>query len=185
LCDLAGEVAETRLRELVAVALQNRLTTVPRIDARLQRLGRHQGAEALRRVLDQLRGTSSASQFERAVREWLTSNGLTPHPCLFPVVAEDGVPVELDIAYPDELVYIDCRGFPFHSLPAALVTDSVRANGVVAAGWLPLALTQQQFARRDPRFLRQLSGLLDLRRGFGAAWTVQHPSHHTAPAAAW
>lgn len=126
LCDLAGEVSERRLRELVAVALQERLTTVSRIDDRLERLGRPQGAGALRRVLHQLSGTSSASQFERGVREWLTANGFAPHPCLYAIVAEDGVPVELDIAYPDEMVYIDCRGFPFHSLPSALVTDTVR-----------------------------------------------------------
>lgn len=185
LCDLAGEVSEARLRELVARALQNRVTTLARIDGRLQRLGRPRGAGALRRVLDQLDGTSSGSQFERGVRGWLQANGLPPHPCLYPIVAEDGVPVELDIAYPDEMVYVDCRGFPFHSLPEVLVTDSVRANGVVAAGWLQLVLTQEQYACRDPRFLRQLRGLLEARRGFGGAWAAAHALDDAGRIVSW
>lgn len=77
--------------------------------------------------------------------------------------------VELDIAYPDEQVFVDCLGFPWHSLPSALALDTVRGNGVVAAGWVCLGLTQEQFARRCPVFLRQLRTMLDDRRGRAAS----------------
>ncbi len=73
---------------------------------------------------------------------------------------------ELDIAYPEEMVYVDCRGFRFHSLPSALSRDDVRANGIVAAGWLHLALDEVQLTERSPRFLRQLRVLLLDRQGF-------------------
>lgn len=87
--------------------------------------------------------------------------------------AEDDVLCELDIAYPDEMVYVDCRGFPFHSLPSALCLDDVRTNGIVAAGWLGLALDEPQLAARSATFLRQLRGLLAARRGFAQQWQAR------------
>lgn len=163
LCDLASS-PERRLREMVAVALASRRTSLERIAATSARMGPHEGAARLHSVLEQLQGTSSDSGFERRVREWLCGEGLPPHPCLYPLRAEDDVLVELDIAYPQERVYVDCVGFPWHSLPSALTRDALRDNGIAAIGWRSLRLTEEQFAVRDPRFLRQLRGLL------GSGW---------------
>ncbi len=87
-------------------------------------------------VLSQLRGTSSDSGFERRVREWLCDSGMAPHPCLYPVRAEDDVIVELDIAYPDEMVYVDCLGFrgtrcrrPWSGMRSAATGSLPRAGG--------------------------------------------------------
>lgn len=160
LCDLAT-LDEGRLRELAAVALQSRQTTVERITSCSHRLGSHPGAGRLADVLDQLRGTSSDSGFERRARAWLCEEGLPPHPRLYPLRAEDDVLVELDIAYPEARVYVDCVGFPWHSLPSSLVRDALRDNGIAATGWRSLRLTEEQLAVRDPRFLRQLRGLLE------------------------
>ncbi len=169
LCDLATQ-KPARLRELTAVALQSGLTTIERVRSTSHRLGRHPGAPALADILRQLEGSSSDSGFERRARAWLAGEGLPPHPCPFPVRAEDDVVCELDIAYPEEMVYVDCRGFRFHSLPSALSRDDVRANGIVAAGWLHLALDEVQLTERSPRFLRQLRVLLLDRQGFAQQW---------------
>lgn len=177
LCDLAT-LEERRLRELTAVALQSGLTTIERIESTSNRLGTHAGVGRLRDVLEQLRGTSSDSAFERRAREWLSDEGLPPHPCLYPVRAEDDVVCELDIAYPDEMTFVDCLGFPFHSLPDDLSLDSVRGNGITAAGWLGLKLDESQLEARSPVFLRQLRSTLLRRRGYAARWAAQHA---TAP----
>ncbi len=66
-----------------------------------------------------------------------------------------------------------------------MTTDSVRSNGIVAAGWIELSITQEQFALRDPRFLRQLRSLLQLRRGVASAWAAAHLQPDVVPAAAW
>jgi len=186
LCDLAPS-PERHLRELTARALQQRATTISRIAACSERLGLHPGVATLRRVLEQLKGTSSDSGWERDVRDWLRREGLAPDPRVFPVRAEDDVVCELDIAYPDEMVYVDCLGFPWHSLPMALETDAVRGNGIVAAGWLGLTLTQEQFDQRSARFLRQLRSLLDQRAGFAQRWLPSPlaPARPPVPPRTW
>lgn len=163
LCDLATADSNA-LREMVALALQSRQTTIERVESCSSRLARHPGAGRLRAVLAELRGTSSDSGFERGVRSWLRDEGFHPHPCLYLVRAEDDIIVELDIAFPDEMIFVDCLRFVWHSLPSALLSDTVRGNGIIAAGWQPLRLTGEQFAVRDPRFIRQLRGLLRQRR---------------------
>lgn len=184
LCDLAA-LEETRLRELTAVALQSQVASIERIAATSRRLGRHTGAANLRAVLEQLQGSSSDSGFERRSRAWLCEAGLPPHPCLYPVRAEDDVLCELDIAYPEEMVYVDCRGFPFHSLPSALCIDDVRSNGIVAAGWLGLALDEPQLAARSSTFLRQLRSLLSARRGFARLWQARAGQLVAPPPVGW
>ncbi|MPZ89002.1 MAG: hypothetical protein GEU81_13215 [Nitriliruptorales bacterium] len=187
LCDLAAELEEGPLQDLAAVALQEGLTTIERIVSCSSRLGKHHGRGQLRAVLEQLSGTSSDSGFERRARSWLCDRGLPPHPCLYPVRAEDDVVVELDIAYPDEMVFIDCHGFPWHSSPSSLLTDNIRSNGLAALDWVGLRLDEEQLATpsRAAVFLRQLRRLLDQRAGRAARLPDRSGALPARPPRAW
>ena len=47
----------------------------------------------------------------------------------------------VDAAYPDLRVALEYESVEWHTGKAALVRDSARRNAVVAAGWLPVAVT--------------------------------------------
>ena len=160
LCDVAGRHADRWLRDRVARAVQQDLTTLQRVTERAARLPRAPGRFQLDRVLTQLDGRRTDSGEEREALEWLISLGLEPDETQYPIRCSDGVVIHADFAWIQQRVALEYLGDRWHSLPSAVSTDAVRSNGVVTAGWLQLLLTRDQLRRRDVRFVRQLRGAL-------------------------
>ena len=156
LCDVAGRRDDRWLRDRVAAAVREGLTTGDAVRHRLERLRGLQGTDRLRRVLDQLEGVDTDSGSEWETLAWLRAEGLAPDTTQHPIRCSDGVTVHADLAWIPERVSVEYLGDRWHSLPSAVATDAVRTNGVVTVGWLQLLLTREQLRRRDRRFLRQL-----------------------------
>ncbi|MBW3602317.1 MAG: hypothetical protein KY434_06405 [Actinobacteria bacterium] len=149
ICDLAATLGEAELRELVAVAVQRRATTLDAIGVRLRRLSSPRGGGRLRAVLLQLQGDQTDSTLERRVRRLLCEGGLPPHPGIFSVEHRGRVIARVDIAYPAHRVGIEVDGYAFHATPQQLRADHARANRLAAAGWVLLRVGHEQL-NRDP-----------------------------------
>lgn len=68
------------------------------------------------------------------MRERLAAEGLTPTSAPHGVVLPGGRTVHLDIAFPDELVAIECQGHLAHRSRAQLDRDARRDNAIALAG---------------------------------------------------
>lgn len=168
LVDFAAEAGAAELREAVALAVQRRLLLLPDVLATLDRCGRMRGASRLRRAVRELAAESGMggrtdSYAERLGRRVLSSGGLHPHPGVFPLVADGHVIAYLDIAFPEQRVFVEIDGYWWHSRPGALQRDHVRLNEIVACDWTPLRTGVKELREHPERFLRQARRVLAAR----------------------
>lgn len=87
-----------------------------------------------RRLAIDLARLHGDSTFEWDVREAVAGSGLQPHPVPFPWRTADGRVLHLDVAFPDEWVYLDVIGDAFHG-PTVAPLDRKRWNATDAGGW--------------------------------------------------
>lgn len=166
--DFAADAGVDELREAVALAVQRRLLLLPEVLAALERSRRAKGAARLRRVVDELAAESGTSgrtdsYAERLGRRVLTGGGLNPYPGVFPLTVDGRVVAYLDIAFPQQRVFVEVDGYWWHSRPDALRTDHVRLNEIVACDWMPLRTGVRELTERPERFLRQARRVLAAR----------------------
>jgi very-short-patch-repair endonuclease len=144
LFDLAtplGRAGETRrLEQLVASALDRRLTTEKEVRSVLARHERHRGAGLLRLVMAGQHGPALArSEAEERLLELIRAAAL-PVPRLNAHVANH----EADFLWPTERLVVEVDGYAWHSSRNRFEGDRARDATITAAGFTVLRTTWRQ-----------------------------------------
>ena len=166
LLDLAAVVDEETLEDALSRAVVLRLTTMPKLQRYLAAeplVGRPGGA-ALRHLLasyDDLRMVES--RLEVIVMRAVRSSKLPPPTRQLKLVL-DGRNVRLDLAWPDERVFVEADGFGFHSDRVQFRRDRERQNALVLGGWLPLRYTWAVARTQPDRIVDEITTVLAARR---------------------
>lgn len=171
LIDLGAVVSPDVLESALERALHQRMTTVPRLQKRLQQVARpgRPGVSALRSILDLRTPTLAASESELELLLWqiLRRHGV-PLPERQVKVTIAGRNYRLDLAYRAERIFIEGDGFGVHSPRAVFESDRTRQNKLVRAGWAPLLFTWQRARQSEEDVAEDVRTTLASRRqGFG------------------
>ncbi len=150
--DLARALSVDALRNLVIDARQRRLVTLEEITEAASVFDRVPGGAKLRRVLADLDEEDCDSVLEWRFRELLRAEGLRPYPRPFPFRCDDGVVIEIDVAFPQHWVACECDGLSSRAERRALTTHHRRQNAAVASGWAPFLVDWTRLTS-DPRGL--------------------------------
>ncbi len=103
------------------------------------------------------------SDFERLVCRWLADAGVDGWRLHHRIVVPDFGPVELDIAWPDERVFLELEGADHRDRSLVHDGDTERQNHVVLAGWQPLRATYRRWVLDSPGLFREIRCALDAR----------------------
>ena len=168
LVDVGLRVGELHLEQMVHRALHRRLTTVEALlDTydRVSRRGRH-GAGPIGVVLRRLDPTTAPAESELEVLliKILRDHGVDPPVRQHPVEIA-GQRFRLDLAYPDERLFLEGDGFGVHGARASFEADRWRQNLLVEHGWLPLRFTWRQLRSRPSEAAGQVRRTLESLRG--------------------
>lgn len=137
--ELTAAQSHHALARLLATADAKRTTTLDRLDARIQTMGRFVGRPVLLRVIRDLRGELSHSATEAQARQIvakvLAKYELVLHPRPFGVkVGSSRTVGEADLAILSLCLDIEIDG-PHHLLPAQAAADQQRDRRMRRAGW--------------------------------------------------
>ena len=169
LLDLAHVLREDALDDALSRALVSRRTTLTRLDRYLAApFAGRRGAAPLRTSIDGHRDRSGLTQslLEVLVDRAVVRGKLQPPVRQVPVRIE-GERFVLDLAWPEEKVFVEADGRAFHSTRAQFAHDRHRQNLLVTIGWLPLRYTWRVAKHEPTRIVTQLRTVLDARRGRG------------------
>ena len=167
LVDLGAVVTDGVLESALERALHQRMTTVPRLQTRLQQVARpgRPGVSALRRVLDLRTPTLAASESELELLLWqILRRHRLPLPERQVRVTIGGRNYRLDLASRAERVFIEGDGFGVHSPRAVFESDRTRQNKLVRAGWVPLLFTWQRARQSEADVAEDVRATLVMRR---------------------
>jgi hypothetical protein len=168
--DLAAVMPLDDVRILVIDARQRRLLTLRELEELHLALSTYQGRPKVTRILRDLHEETCDSALEWDFRVDARRRGFRPFPKPFPFRCPDGVTIEVDVAFPQEWVAVECHGLGGHSNRADLVTQNLRQNMAVAGGWRPFVVDWTRLKKAPDRLFSELAVLL----------RTPHP--HAAPA---
>lgn len=159
--DLATVVSADELRLVADQALSQRLTTVPRLGATLERLAGHRGVAAVRALLRVYEGGDgpTESELEARVVALVEESGL-PTPVRQRGVVVAGRVRRLDFCWPDRRVVLEADGYAWHAGLEAFERDRRRNNALVARGFKVLHWTWQGLRERPAELIHELAGVL-------------------------
>lgn len=143
LLDLAGAYRSSRVIELALEnALRRGLTTIPRLQAMLQRLGRpgRRGVRRLRPLVEARdpRRRVTDSEMETLLLRTLRDAGLPDPVVQHEVWVGSAFLGRVDAAYPDARIAIEYDSDEFHTGRVAVRRDRARRQSLLAASWLPI-----------------------------------------------
>lgn len=134
----------------------DKVITLDRLDAAMERADRHRGALALRRALKGKDLLAADSVPEADLGRVLARAGV-PADLHVVVTTLTGYSFELDWAYPRERVGLEMDGYGIHLRSAsAFDDDRFRRNELEAEGWRILNVTSRQLRRAPARFVDQV-----------------------------
>ena len=164
-------VSDAALESALERALHQRLTTLPRLNARLAGVGRRPGLTALRRLLELRAPRLVATESELELLIWqILRRHRVPLPERQVKVTLGGTNYRLDLAYRREQVFIEGDGFGVHSTRKAFESDRTRQNRLVIAGWLPLQFTWLRAKSAEEEIAAEvLTALEGRRKSLGSA----------------
>jgi very-short-patch-repair endonuclease len=152
LLDIAGDLSDERVEDLIDDALTRRLTRPANLRAcyqRLKRIGRT-GCGPFGRILRR-RGKTLVpldSPLEKELLQIIAEARL-PLPKERLWVPENGRAIyRLDLAYPNERVAVEADSREHHSKEPDLIADQIRQNDLVSWGWSVLRF--RTFQLKDP-----------------------------------
>ncbi len=161
--DMGRYVSAERLGEMLDDAVRRNLTTYREAQLRFAELaGRGRDGVATVRETLASRPEGAAvpdSPLETDVRALLVRAGL-PEPVLHQRVECDEITYVLDLAWPDQLVAVECDGFRFHRMPGQLDWDDRRRNALGVRGWLVLHTTRGMLRSSSGQLARNVSRAL-------------------------
>jgi hypothetical protein len=157
-----GAVLRTRgVEHALEDAVRRKLTTFPELQEVLDRhaaSGRN-GVGVLRGLLEGRDGNDAVlhSTFERRVRRLISEGGLPPPVRQHLVFDADGFPfAQIDLAYPDIMLGIECDSYGFHSGREAWEANLARRNQLTLMGWYIIHLTWRQVKSRPDKALDEI-----------------------------
>lgn len=174
LLDLARQIALARggpgpvsdeLAEVIAKAVQRKLTSVSVLREYLASMPSVRGAGELAETLDLMdRDGRTDSGFERRVRAWLRTHGFTPAPGTYKLELPSGRLVWIDIAFPEERVGLEVDGLHWHGSPQQQHADIWREREIEEAGWVIWRVSERDIHDPQAALARYLAELLRRRR---------------------
>lgn len=163
LIEIAAVVDDETLDIALDDVLRRRLTSLPRLYWRLDKIGAH-GMSGARRLRTFLRERDPKalpeSALERRFLRFLKAHGLPPPPQIQRVIDDDGFVARVDFAYPASKVIIEVDSYRYHSGKVAWERDRARRNRLEALGWCVLHTTAEQMRRRPEDILLPMIRLL-------------------------
>jgi hypothetical protein len=163
LIELAATVEDESLEIAMDDALRKRLTSVRRIEWRLDQIGARgmSGASRLRRVLGERDpNVRPESVLERRFLRLLVSHGFPAPTTQFSIYDAEGLVGRVDFAYPEQRVAIEADGYGIHSGKVQWEKDHARRNRLQALRWQVLNTTWHQIRTRPGDILGPLQTLL-------------------------
>lgn len=158
--DLASVLTPEGTEDVVLEGLQRRLTSLPRLKWRLDRLGSRgrKGCASLRRFTDELDQYDAVphSGLELRFGRLLKTHGVPSPRAQYRVVTDNKRIAQVDFAYPEHRLAIETDGWAFHSSVDAWRRDLRRGNQLVLAGWKLLRITREDLLRRETEVVAQL-----------------------------
>lgn len=160
LIDFAARAQRPDLRALLIDTRQRRLVDLARLDDRLAEIGPVRGRGVLKRLVWELNMERCDSVLELKVRRLLSRAGI-PRPAStpWPVAVETGT-LELDIAWPRQMIGIEVDGFAYHSSRDHLDRDHRRLNALTLAGWTVLRVSWDRVEHDPASFITEVRRLL-------------------------
>lgn len=141
LCDVAGRMPWSHLRGLLLDARQRGWTDESEVGAIAERRRGARGRDKLLVICSQVSPERADSELEHLVRRELRSSGFPP-PAPKPVIIRTpNGPRQLDVAWPELLVGIDCDGRAYHGSRAAHDADSVRRSSIQLTDYRTIYVT--------------------------------------------
>lgn len=164
--DVARYVSPSRLGAMLDDAVRRDLTTYLEVQERFAELAtRGRNGIAIAREVLSTRPDGAAvpdSPLEDEVRAMLRRAGV-PEPVLHFRVDCDDLTYVLDLAWPAQLVALECDGFRFHRTPGQLDWDDRRRTSLAMRGWLVLHTTRNLLRTEPARLVRDVTTALSLR----------------------
>ena len=168
LLDLGAVCHPRKVEQGLDDALRQRLTTLGRLKAHLDRYGRRgrNAVAVVRRLIEERMDSGyTESQFEKAVlrmvRRFALEMPIKQHP-----VEVSGHNYRIDFAYPDALVGVEAWSYSEHSDRDDWEYDSERHGHLTAAGWAMLYVTYRRLLANPASVAEQIRRVLASRRLF-------------------
>lgn len=166
LLDVGSFLSQKRLEEALDSALRQRLTSLHRLRAGVQRLGGRgrRGPGALAKLLDE-RGelVPTDSVLETRLSRLLRRHRLPQPQRQVEVRDQRGVIGRVDFAYPELKIAIELQSYRWHSGWAAQRSDMERLNRLQGLGWMIIQLTFEDLEHRPAQVARRIREALDQR----------------------
>jgi very-short-patch-repair endonuclease len=146
-------------------ALRRRLTSRPRLEWTLNRLGRQgrPGTKIMKQLLQERAPASgvSASELEtRLIKTLRAANLPLPH-CEYPIKDRGELLARVDLAYPEAGLAIEADGYRFHSGRVAWQRDRRRRNALTSRGWRVLHVTWDDLRARSDEVIEEIRKALE------------------------
>ncbi|MDQ1246598.1 MAG: hypothetical protein QG597_966 [Actinomycetota bacterium] len=161
--DLLRYLPEAQARDLTFRAL-GRSEWEPflaRLGQHADALGRARGVRRLRQ-LSEIVESAARSAAEERVHSLLQEAGITGWRANYPLRVR-GQKVILDLAFPEQKVFIEIDGRAYHGLDR-FQHDRTRQNLLVQAGWTVLRFTWEDVTRRPEHVVAQIRDVLESRQ---------------------
>jgi hypothetical protein len=161
LLDLGAVVAPREVEHALEDAIRRKLTTYGELQEVLERhaaSGRN-GVGVLRRLLEDVNRDEVVqhSRFERRVRRLISEAGLPEPVRQYLVFDFDNYPfAQIDLAYPDIKLGIECDSYKFHSGREAWEANLARRNMLTLFGWYIIHLTWRQVTRTPDKAIDEI-----------------------------
>ena len=166
LVEVGSVLPQKRLEEALDSALRQRLTSVDRLRAGVERLGGRgrPGPSALSKVLD-ARGNAcpTDSALETRLGRLLRRHRLPKPERQVMVRDEDGLVGRIDFAYIEQRIAIEVQSYRWHSSRAAWRKDMERLNRLQRLGWIVIQVTFEDLERRPATIASRIREALESR----------------------
>jgi very-short-patch-repair endonuclease len=166
LLDVGSVLSFKGLEEALDSALRQRLTSLDRLRAGVERLGGRgsRGPKTLGKLLD-ARGdmVPTDSALETRLSCLLRRHCLPQPQRQVEVRDERGFIGRLDFAYPELMIAIEVQSYRWHSSRAAWGKDMERLNRLQALGWIVIQVTFEDLERRSAEVAQRIRAAIDLR----------------------
>ncbi|HWD64727.1 MAG TPA: hypothetical protein VG405_06095 [Solirubrobacteraceae bacterium] len=168
LLQLASTESSDELDRLIELAVRRDLLVMKEMDATLDRHPHARGVRKLRTALEAYRPKPfDKSGFERVVAQAIAADPRIPGPLRNQHFVAGGIRWELDFYWPERRVVAEVDGGRYHLTPKDLERDRIKDAKLMAAGLIPMRITDARWE------LDQIGCLDDLRAILGL---TSHPA---------
>ncbi|MDQ3751931.1 MAG: endonuclease domain-containing protein [Actinomycetota bacterium] len=164
LLDLAATIPVARLELALDSSLRRRITTVPRLQWRLNEVGTK--GKARSNVLRQLLAERPVGQavpesgLETRLHRLIADSELPPPERQYVIRSGNNFVARVDFAYPKQRVAIEADGYRYHSGRQVWERDLARRNALQGLGWSVLHFTHHQVVHRRENVVSTIESAL-------------------------